>query len=114
MFHFCEMTRMIQAQSASLTYFLEIMGKLYIFIRDFISTKSKSVYLSTKMYLITKLLSIKQFLIDFFLLDRVENNEENESKIKNHIKIIDKLIKYLLFSAAIAYTVKYIFGKRIN
>ena len=111
MFHFCEMTRMIQAQSASLAYFLEIMGKIYFYIKEFIVTKSKSSYLSVKMYLINKLLSIKQFLSDFFLVNQVDNNQENESKIKNHITILDKLIKYLLISAAVGYTMKFVFGK---
>ena len=41
MFHFCEMTRMIQAQSASLAYFLEIMKKVYTWSKNFISTNTK-------------------------------------------------------------------------
>ncbi len=105
---------MIQAQSASLAYFLEIMGKVYGYVKESIVTKSKSGYLSVKIYLINKLLNIKQFMYEFFYINQVNDDQENESKIKNHIKILDKLIKYLLISAAVGYTMKFVFGKFNN
>lgn len=117
MYHFCEMTRMIQAQSASLVYFMDIIGKVYSYVKEFILTRSKNCYDSTKIYLVEKLINLKKFFKEFF---SIQNNKEecddteNNKKIKNHIKILDNLIKYLLISAALGYTLKFIFGKHIN
>jgi len=106
------MTRMIQAQSASLVYFIEIMGKIYAYVKDFIMKNTKNCYLGAKLYLINKLITIRQFISEFFFVNQVNNNKENESKIKDHIYILDKLIKYLLITAAVGYSLKFIFGGR--
>jgi hypothetical protein len=94
MYHFCEMTRMIQAQSASLAYFMEIMGKVYAWIKNFITTKSKSFYNSTKLKLVERLLKIKKKLKEFFSKEEVVDH-----KLKSQIKALDYVITILLVSA---------------
>jgi hypothetical protein len=94
MFHFCEMARMIQAQSASLAYFLEILGKGYEWIKTFITTKSKNFYDKSKLALIERLIKIKKYLKEFFSRQEVE-----DSKLKSHIKALDYIISILLISA---------------
>ena len=108
MFHFCEMTRMIQAQSASLAYFFEILSKVYIYVKEFLITKSKTSISSLKLYIVGKLIKMKEFLKEFFSSN---TNPENATKLKDHILILDKLIKYLLLSAAAGYTIHFVFGK---
>lgn len=94
MFHFCEMTRMIQAQSASLTYFLEIMKKAYDWVKTFITNHTKSFINNTKLLLIQKLVKLKQNLKEFFTTKEVEDD-----KLKKHIKALDYMITILLVGA---------------
>ena len=94
MYHFCEMTRMIQAQSASLAYFMEIMGKIYSWVKNFIMTNSKSFYNNTKIKLIERFLKIKLVIKEFF-----SKNEVEDHKLKSQIKALDYIITILLISA---------------
>lgn len=94
MYHFCEMTRMIQAQSESLAYFMEIMKKIYSWLKNFITTKSKSFYNSAKLKIVERLLKIKQKLKEFFSKEEIEDH-----KLKSQIKALDYIITILLVSA---------------
>lgn len=93
MFHFCEMTRMIQAQSASLAYFIEIMTKVYGWIKTFISTNSKAFISKSKLFIIQKLVKIKMYLKEFF-----GNKDIEDKKLKSHIKVLDYMITLLLIT----------------
>lgn len=94
MYHFCEMTRMIQAQSTSLVYFLEIMTKAYNWVKMFIQTKSKSIYDSTKLSIITKCTKMKQIIKEFLSRETIEDD-----KLRKQIKILDYILGVLITMA---------------
>ena len=94
MYHFCEMARMIQAQSASLAYFMEILIKVYKWLKEYVTNNSKSFYTKSKLLLIEKLIKIKQILKEFFVKTDLEEN-----KIKSQIKVLDYIISVLLITA---------------
>lgn len=106
-FHFCEMTRMIQAQSASLAFFMETVVKIYKWIKEFIIKHASNTYLSVKLFIVRKLLEIKNFFINFFNFSG-EVNDEREKIIKNEINFIDKVIKYLIISSTMGFFFTYL------
>ncbi len=110
-YHFCEMARMIQAQSASLAFFIETIFKIYNWIKEFTMKHSKNTYISTKLYIVKKLMEIKIFFVNFFNF-RGEVNEEREKLLKNEISFIDKMIKYLLITSSAAFFFTYMTSKK--
>ena len=109
-YHFCEMARMIQAQSASLAFFMETILKIYNWIKEFVMKHSKNTYTSTKLFIVKKLLEIKTFFLNFFNFGG-DVNDEREKLIKKEISFIDKMIKYLLISSSVAFIFTYMTSK---
>ena len=91
MFHFCEMTRMIQAQSASLIYFFELLTKAYKWSKEKIGDKIKNFFNDTKLKTLSKMISIKIMLKEFF-----KGGEIEDKKLRNHIKALDYILSILI------------------
>lgn len=109
-YHFCEMTRMIQAQSASLAFFMETILKIYNWIKEFVIKHANNTYLSVKLYFVKKLSEIRTFFLNFFNFSG-EVNDEREKMIKQEISFIDKMIKYLIISSTSAFIFTYMTSK---
>jgi hypothetical protein len=88
------MTRMIQAQSASLAYFFELCVKAYEWVKVNLAGKFKTYLNDTKLKFIEKLVKIKITIKEFF-----NRNEIEDQKLKSHIKALDYIITILLIMA---------------
>lgn len=95
LFHLCEMVRMIQQQSAALTFLYETVSKLYNWSKTFAKEKSTSAFNSLKSSFINRLTKIKNFLRDFLNTSELSP----DSKLRQHIKLIDNILTILLLSA---------------
>ena len=91
-FHFCEMTRMIQAQSASLVYFFQLITKAYKWIKEKIGGNIKEFFIQSKMKTLSKIISLKMFIDEFFNKRDIE-----DEKLRTHIKALDFILKILIF-----------------
>jgi hypothetical protein len=94
MYHFCEMTRMIQAQSASLAFFFELCLKAYEWVKTNVGGRMKSFASETKLKLIEKLFKLKSAIKEFFNKGEIE-----DKKLKSHIKALDYIITILIVMA---------------
>jgi hypothetical protein len=92
MFHFCEMARMIQSQSASLAFFFELIMKAYNWIKEKVGGSMKSFYLETKLKIIEKLRKMKVIIKEFF-----QRSDLEDDKLRKHIKALDYILTILIF-----------------
>jgi hypothetical protein len=88
------MTRMIQAQSASLAFFFELILKAYEWAKTNIAGKLKTYLNETRLKLIQRLLKLKAQIKEFFQHEEIE-----DQKLKSHIKALDYILTILLVMA---------------
>jgi hypothetical protein len=88
------MTRMIQAQSASLVFFFDLVKKAYEWAKTNIAGKFKSYINEKRLQLIEKLIKMKIMIKEFF-----NRNEVDDTKLKSHIKALDFILTILLLMA---------------
>lgn len=98
LYHLCELARMIQQQSNALCFLYEIICKGYKMFQDYLYDRLKQLYIKIKIYLFNKIAQIRQSIKEFFII----NNDKLDSyKVKNQIKIIDKILLIaLIFSGS--------------
>ena len=101
-FHLCELARMIHQQSTALLFLYDIIKKGYSTVNTYAKDKIRSIFSSLKNYGIDKIIRLKQFTKEF--LSKSENLEDN--KIRSHIKILDKLLIFMLILASSTIIVK--------
>lgn len=99
LFHLCELARMIQQQSVSLTFLMEMSCKFYDIIKYVMKDKLYEYIVSFKSKTIEKIMKIREFLYDFLN----NNTLKDDSKLKNEIKLLDKFLIFLLISGVITF-----------
>jgi hypothetical protein len=88
------MARMIQAQSASLAFFFELVMKAYTWLKEKIGGSVKSFYLDSKLKLIEKFRKMKIMIKEFLQRDNLE-----DEKLRKQIKALDYILTILIFMA---------------
>jgi hypothetical protein len=101
-FHLCELARMIHQQSTALYFLYDIVKKGYSTVNTYAKDKIKLIFFSLKNYGIDKIIKLKKFTKEF--LSKSENLEDN--KIRNHIKLLDKLLIFMLILASSTVIIK--------
>lgn len=91
------MTQAIQSQSSSLQFFFDLCKSGYTKVKDFFVNNSMNIISGTKLSLINKYISLKSTLKEFFDQD----NNDNE-KLKSHIKYIDTILTILIVATIIS------------
>lgn len=106
LFHLCELARMIQQQSASLTFLMEMSYKLYDLIKYVLKEKLFEYIKHFKSKTIEKIIKIREFLSDFLNT----NTLKEDSKLKNEIKLLDKFLIFLMISGVITFILQKKYG----
>ena len=92
-YQFCEITRMIQAQSGSLVFFFDLCKSGYNHVKNFLVNNTRSIIDKTKLKILQILMNIKNAIKEFF---QRENN--SNEKLQNEIKWIHKVLTILIIT----------------
>lgn len=98
LFHLCELARMIQQQSSALAFLYEMLSKFFGFLRVYAKDKSIEIFSELKNSTFQKINNLRNFIKDFLNT----NSQTEDSKLRSHIKMLDKMLIFLLISGLIA------------
>lgn len=96
LFHLCELARMIHQQSAALTFLYEMIHKGYSAVKGYTFSGVKSLLSSIKNGTISRLVRMRNFIKEFLS----KSDELKDEKIKQQIKLLDRLLFITLIIAA--------------
>lgn len=107
LFHLCELARMIQQQSAALTFLYEMISKVYSVVKTYAKENMISLFSSIKNGTISKLIRLREIVTEF--LNTSPSTED--SKLKKHLKILDKMLIVLLTISVAGYLGNFVVTK---
>lgn len=108
LFHLCELARMIHQQSAALGFLYEMITKAYATVKAYTVSKSTGLYESISQQALTKVKAIKTFLKEFVS----KSSDLDDSKIKQHIKLLDKILLLIIMVSGVSMLAQIVVNKR--